>query len=75
MLLQSGAADGSSFILSKSHTTKLGGADTFVALLLCPIYKILHNKAPKHINFLNSDQSESSSNWLNIWKVKRDEKS
>lgn len=47
MLLQSGAANGSSFILSKAHTTKLGGADTFVALLLCPIYKILHNKHTK----------------------------
>jgi len=73
MLLQSGADNGSSFILSKAHTIKLGGADT--SLLLCPIYKILHNKAPKHMDFLNSDQSESSSNWLNIWKVKRDEKS
>lgn len=63
-------------LFSQKHTLQSWGEQ--IPLLLCCyvlFIKYCITNAPKHMNFLNSDQSESSSNWLNIWKVKRDERS
>lgn len=60
-------------LFSQKHTKRCWGEQIHVCCYV-PIIEYCTTNAPTYTDFLNSEESESSSNWLNIWKVKRDEK-